>query len=66
MTEFQKVSEGKNKLSDAKVSTSWSNKVYNLSKQIIRSKDQSDQLKMIGLQNGYIAQLAALAVMVDT
>ena len=53
--EFREIAEGKYTKSDVRYSTSLMNKIKKLAIDIQKSKDTSDQIKMIAIQNGFIA-----------
>lgn len=53
--EFREINEGKNAISDIKSATRLMTRIKKLALKIQRSKDSSEQLRMIGIQNGYIA-----------
>lgn len=63
--EFREIAEGKYKAPDIKAAAKLLLKITNLAIKIQRSKDTSEQIKMIGVQNGYIACMLSLNVEVD-
>ena len=63
--EFREIAEGKYTIPDIKEATNLLRKITKLALKIQKSKDTAEQIKMIGIQNGYIACMLSLSATIE-